>query len=101
MDPLLTQRQHTLANMTFSDFNDLRKRDVIRVKRNSYCGEYDTLVVLNNGKLLQVSNAIKSNRLVAYDTIFQYLHDLTINQSGFYSISLNEKTSDPNYPSLD
>jgi len=100
--PLLTQRPLTLQNMAFSDFNGLRYRDVIRVHRGSYLGEHDTLVVLEDGRLLRVKCwQGKKITLVHYDTIFQYLHDMTRNKCGFYSISLNEKTCDPNYPSLD
>ena len=97
--PLLTQRHYTLHNMTFSDFNDMRYRDVIRVHRGSYLGEHDTLVVLNNGKLLRVKCwQGKKNTQVAYDNIFQYLAELTSNDCGFHFISLNKKTCDPNYP---
>lgn len=98
--PLLTRRQRTTQNMAFSDFNDLRNRDVIRINYGSYTGEHDTIVVLNNGKLLRVSKAFQPTTLVSYDNIFQYLAELTSNKCGFHSISLNEKTCDPNYPSL-
>ena len=97
--PLLTQRHYTLHNMAFSDFNDMRYRDVIRVHRGSYLGEHDTLVVLNNGMLLRVKCwQVKKNTKVAYDNIFQYLAELTSNDCGFHFISLNKKTCDPNYP---
>ena len=96
--PLLTQRHYTLHNMTFSDFNDMRYRDVIRVHRGSYLGEHDTLIVLNNGMLLRVKCwQVKKNTLVVYDNIFQYLAELTSNDCGFHFISLNKKTCDPNY----
>ena len=98
--PLLTRRQRTTQNMAFSDFNDLRNRDVIRINYGSYTGEHDTIVVLNNGRLLRVSKAFQPTTLVSYDNIFQYLAELTSNKCGFHSISLNEKTCDPNYPSL-
>jgi len=99
--PLLTQRRYTLHNMVFSDFNELRYRDVIRVHRGSYLGEHDTLVVLTNGKLLRVKCwKGKTQTLAHYDTIFQYLVELTSNDCGFNCISLNKKACDPNYPSL-
>jgi len=99
--PLLTQRRYTLHNMAFSDFNELRYRDVIRVHRGRYLGEHDTLIVLDNGKLLRVKCwQGKTQTLAHYDTIFQYLAELTSNDCGFNCISLNKKTCDPNYPSL-
>lgn len=99
--PLLTQRRYTLHNMVFSDFNELRYRDVIRVHRGSYLGEHDTLVVLTNGKLLRVKYwKGKTQTLAHYDTIFQYLVELTSNDCGFNFISLNKKECDPNYHSM-
>jgi len=97
--PLLTQRRYTLHNMAFSDFNEMRYRDVIRVHRGSFLGEHDTLVVLTNGKLLRVKCwQGKTKTLAHYDNIFQYLAEMTSNDCGFNFISLNEKTCDPNYP---